>query len=297
MKIFVIGASGFLGGGAARALAAAGHEVLAAARSEAARERLTALGYRTVDADVERPHSLAEPARSCDAAIYAVQLQHADAEAIETRALEAIVDALAGTSKPFTYTSGVWYYGSTGERVAGEDFPANPPAGLTGRPRIEALVRDAAGRGVRSTVLRPGIVYGHGGGLPALLVQSASGGVAKTIGDGLNHWPVVHVDDLARLYVLALTQAAGGDAYNATDDTSFTQRDIAAAASRAAGGDGATVSWPVEEAVAAMGGWIANLALDQRVTSARAHTQLGWSPQEATIIEDLERGSYATHPS
>lgn len=270
MNVFVIGATGYLGGAAARRLQRDGHHVVAAVRSEEAAGKAAKHGFETVRADVSDPQTLLEPARHADAVIYAVQLQQPDAEAVDGGALTAVIDALSGSDKAFVYTSGCWYYGSTGDRIADEETPANPPPLLLSRPRLERIVFDSADRAVRAIVLRPGDVYGNGGGLPGLFVHSArEAGVARTIGDGGNHWPVVHVDDLADLYALAMARASAGDVFNASDDTAFTQKEIAAAASRGAGKDGATQPWPVEEARAAMGDWIEALAMDQRVTSVR----------------------------
>lgn len=295
MKVLVIGASGYLGGGAARALRAAGHDVVAGARSDAAREKLSAAGYAVVPADVADPASLAAAARESDAVVFAVQLNQADAAAVESRALHALAGALAGTSKALLYTSGVWYYGPTGDRVADWKSPPNPLPFGAARPGLEKIVLDAAPSGVRSIVVRPGCVYGEGKGLPAMFVQSArESGAARTIGDGKNRWAVVHVDDLGRHYALSIEKAEPGDIFNATDETAFTQLEIAQAASRGAGKGGATTVWPVEEAIAALGPWVEALTMDQRATSIRARSHLGWTPQAANILEDLERGSYVS---
>jgi nucleoside-diphosphate-sugar epimerase len=293
MKVLVIGATGYLGGGAARALRTAGHEVTGTARSDRARDALGLAGYDVVAADVRDPASLMDAARANEAVVYAVQLNEADADSVNASALHALVDALADSSKALLYTSGVWYYGSTGDRVADEQTPPNPPPVIASRPRLEAIVLEGANRGVRSVVIRPGDVFGEGKGLPAMYgAWAREGGTTRTIGDGSNRWAVVDVDDLGRHYALALEHARAGDVFNATDETTFTQLEIAQAASRGAGKDGTSTAWPVEEACAALGPWAACLAMDQRVTSLRARTVLGWTTQARTILEDLERGSY-----
>ena len=293
MKILTIGASGYLGGGAARALRAAGHDVIANARTEESAQKMRALGYKTVSGDVENPASLAEAAAASDGVVYAVQLNGEHAEEQDSNALRALLDALAGTKKPFVYTSGVWLYGNTGERVADESTQPNPLPSGSFRPRLERIVLDAVPRGIRSIVVRPGCVYGDARGLPAMFVNSAATeGAARTIGDGSNRWAMIHVDDLGALYEKLITQATSGEIYNATDDTTFTQLEIAQAASHAVGGTGSTVPWPVEKARAALGPWVAALAMDQRVTSARARARLGWKPREKSVLHDLEFGSY-----
>ncbi|HTU82152.1 MAG TPA: NAD-dependent epimerase/dehydratase family protein [Candidatus Acidoferrales bacterium] len=293
MKVLVLGATGFVGGGIARALQAAGHEVAAVARTDAAERRLRARGYAVVRGDVAQPQSLIDAARRADATVYCVQLSIAEAPEIEAAALRAFAAALETSNKTLLYTSGVWYYGPAPEPVD-ETAPPNPPPFVAARPRLERIVLDGTSRGIRAIVVRPGDVYGEGKGLPALFVASArENGAARTFGEGANHWPVVHVDDLGRLFAAALERGQPGDVFNATDETSFTQLDIARAASRGAGAGGATAVWAIADAAAAMGPWVAALAMDQRVSSARARRRLGWEPRELTILEDLERGSYA----
>jgi nucleoside-diphosphate-sugar epimerase len=258
-----------------------------------ARDASKALGYDVIDGDVSVPEELANATRVADAVLYAVQLNQADAADVESSALRAIAQALIGTSKAFLYTSGCWYYGATGDRIADENAPANPPPANAARPGLERIVLDSAARGVRAIVVRPGDVFGEGRGLPAMFGDAArQRGVARTVGDGSNRWPVIHVDDLGRLYTLALEAAKPGDVFNAGDETAFTQREIAQAASRGAGRDGTTEVWPVDAAVAELGEWARALAMDQRITSARARSQLGWEASQVTILEDLERGSY-----
>ncbi|HZY96475.1 MAG TPA: NAD-dependent epimerase/dehydratase family protein [Candidatus Cybelea sp.] len=292
MKVLVIGASGYVGGGAARALRTAGHEVTGAARSDEARETLTSAGYGVVRADVGDPASLIDVARASDAVVYAVQVNQRDAEQVNSAALRSLVDALADTTKALLFTSGVWYYGPTGDRIADEQTPPDPSPSMASRARLEAIVLEGTNRGVRSVVIRPGNVFGEGRGLPAMYVQWAREGTARTIGNGSNRWSVVNLDDLGRQYALALERARPGDVFNATDETTFTQLEVAQAASRGARQDVAPTVWPVEEASVALGPWVAFLAMDQRVTSTRARSRLGWATQAPTIVEDLERGSY-----
>jgi nucleoside-diphosphate-sugar epimerase len=125
-------------------------------------------------------------------------------------------------------------------------------------------------------------------------VQSAKeSGTARFVGDGSNHWTTVHRDDLAALYALALERAAAGAIYNANDESSFTVREMAQAASIGAGTGGAVAAWPLEEARLALGPFADGLALDSKMTSKRAHEQLGWRTRTATILDDLQSGSYA----
>jgi nucleoside-diphosphate-sugar epimerase len=295
MRVFVVGASGYVGSAIARALLDRGEQVVGAARSETAAQRLRQAGVKPVEGDIAQPHSLREAARDGDGVVYAVQYSGENVAAVESAALEALVDALAGSGKPLIYTSGFWIYGNTGRRVADETAPLNPTPLIAYRPSLERIVLDGALHNVRSIVIRPGDLYGAGGGIPAMLVQSAKQtGAARFVGDGNNRWAVVHRDDLAQLYVLALKKSPSGSVYNAGDGTSFTVREIAQAASIGAGGNGAVTSWPLDEARRELGAFADALALDSRINSDRARRQLGWGTRVTTILDDLRGGSYAS---
>ena len=120
-------------------------------------------------------------------------------------------------------------------------------------------------------------------------------GAAAMVGDGRNHWPMVHVDDLAALVILALERAEAGSVYDAADATAFTVREMAEAASRGAGAGGAVREWPLDEARKALGTSFADaLALDSRISSRKARETLDWVPRAPDILRDLESGSYAS---
>ncbi len=297
MRILIIGATGYVGSAASAALRRRGHEVIGTARTPEAAVALESRGDLAVAGDVQHPRALADIAGSADGVIYAVQLSGAGPDAAfatERDALSAILEALADSDTPFVYTSGVWYYGATNGAVADEDTPPNPPALVARRPELERLVLAGADRGVRTIVLRPGVVYGLGRGLPALFSKSArKDGAARYIGDGAYVWPVVHVDDLGGLFALAIEEGEPRHVFNASDGSAFRVRDMAEAASRGAGQGGRTVSWPIDEARRTLGPLVDALVLDQRISSDRARTLLGWRTRASTILDDLERGSYA----
>jgi len=294
MQVLIIGASGYLGSAIASALQRRGHTVLGTARSDETARKLRETGIEPVSADITMPASLRTPAEQSDAVVYAVQYDGDDQLLVEGAALRAIVAALAGSAKPFAYTSGVWIYGNTGDRVADEDSPLNPTPAAAHRPQLERTVLNGANDGARAFVIRPGDVYGAGGGLPAMWVQSvAEAGAVRYVGDGRNHWPTVHRDDLAELYALALEHAQGGSIYNASDERAFTVAQMAEAASYGAGCNGAIVEWPLEEARQRLGPFADALALDSRVTARRARETFGWATRSTTILDDLRGGSYA----
>jgi len=201
--------------------------------------------------------------------------------------VETLLDALAGTGKPFVFTSGVWVHGSTGDRVADEDTPLAPTPLVAWRPAVERLVREAAARGVRGSVIRPAMVYGRGGGIVAGFIASArERGATRVVGDGRNRWPWVNVNDLADLYA-RLLDASPGTVVLASDGPSIPVREVAAAASRHAGAGGKVEFWPLEEARRSLGAYADALVLDQQVSSRRARETLGWKPAAPPVLAEL----------
>jgi nucleoside-diphosphate-sugar epimerase len=291
MKVFLTGASGYIGGAVIDRLRAAGHELAGLARSDGTAARLTATGVRPVRGDFSEPARVATAAREADGVI---SLATTYDPAIDGPAIDAMLDALAGSDKPFIYTSGIWSHGDTGGAEVDETSPPRPAALVQWRQAVEDRVRAAAARGVRSVVIRPAIVYGRGGGILAGFGESArKDGAARYVGTGENRWPLVHVDDLADLYLLALERAPAGSLFLGVSGFARPVRELAAAASRGAGAGGRTAEWPLAEARGSLGAYADALVLDQQASGRRARELLGWQPHRPDVLEDLERGSYA----
>jgi nucleoside-diphosphate-sugar epimerase len=245
-----------------------------------------------VRGDFTEPASVAAAARNADGVI---GLATAYDPAVDGPAVDAILEALAGSNKPFIYTSGIWSHGDTGGRVVDETAPARPPALVAWRQGVEERVIAAAAQGIRTIVIRPAIVYGRGGGIPAGFGESArKQGAAQFVGSGENRWPFVQVDDLADLYLLALEKAPPGTLLLAVSGPAHKVRDVAVAASRGAGADGKVRAWPLQDARKELGPYADALVLDQQASGKRAEQLLGWHPHREGVLEDLEHGSYAT---
>ena len=291
MNVFVTGATGYIGTAVADKLQQAGHQVVGLARSEESAEKLQHHGHEVQHGSLTDAEALAEAADAAEGVIHVASTGGPDQSAVDLQAVRVLLDALEGTGKPFVYTDGVWVLGDTGDNVADEDVPVHPIELVAWRPMVVDRVIAAD---LRSVVIRPAIVYGRAGGIPAMLVGwGRERGAVPYIADGTQRWPFVHVDDLADLYVRALEDGPPGTLLQAADGPSYEMREVAEAASHAAGVPGKTQRWPLNDARETLGPFADALALDQQVSSERARTLLDWKPQAPPVLEDLRQGSYA----
>jgi nucleoside-diphosphate-sugar epimerase len=185
--------------------------------------------------------------------------------------------------------------GRTGSYPVDEDAAPNPIELVKLRPAVEQRVLAAASAGVRAVVIRPGITYGRGSGIPRMLVDLArTNGAARYVGSADVHWPMVHVEDLGDLFVAAVERAKPGALLHGVDEEAVRVTSLAAAAGKAAGVSGQPTGWPVAEAAEVLGqGFAEALALHQVVSGDRARRQLGWRPRSGGAIRDVASGSYA----
>ena len=293
MKVFVTGATGYIGSTASERLKSAGHDVLGLARSDEAEQKLKSIGIASRRGNLNDADSIARGADSADAVVHAALTKDELTAEADTSAVDAILGALNETGKTFIYTSGVLVYGSTGDAIADEDADRNALSFVSWRPELEDRILDYADQGVRTVVIRPGFVYGRGQGRPAAVIaELRDTGVARYVGDGSNRTTWVHVDDLADLYLLALEKAPTGSAFNGTVLPAISTKDFYEAAARERG---RTESQTVEAARAAFGDMQLEVKLhDQQISGTKAVESLGWKPAAASLFEELEAGSYAT---
>jgi nucleoside-diphosphate-sugar epimerase len=290
MNIFLTGATGYIGGVVAETLLTTGHSVMGLARSKDAASKLEAAGVRPVPGNLRDVVGLAASVHEADGVIHAGTEWGPERGAVDRAAVTVMTEALADTGKPFVYTSGNWLHGSTGDTVVHDDAPVNPPAEVAWRPAVEQLVLAATERGVRSIIIRPAEVYGRGGGLVGEFVKAGKeSSVVRYVGDGENHWSYVHVEPLARLYVLALEKAKPGAILLAAAGPSYPVRTIAEAAAAACGGSTRAESWPVEEARGTLGNLVDGLRQNQRLESERAQRELGWDPAAPSVLDEIAR--------
>ena len=303
MRTFLTGATGYIGSAVLDALVRAGHEVTALVRDP---ERAQALGARDVDVVVGTlgtPARYAAAAEASDIIIHTAFEASKDGVAVDRRATEVLLEAAgrrAARGEPacVVYTSGVWVLGNT-QAPAAEDAPLSPIPLVAWRPAHEALVL-AAGRGVRTAVIRPGVVYGGARGIIADLLRDASNGLVRIIGDGQNRWAGVYDRDLADLYVRVVESGEAHGVFHATDEADEHVAGIVEAIAEQARTRPDVRHMPIEEARSKLGPFADALALDQTVRSPRARA-LGWSPtlrsiggNVARLFEEYRAGSRVT---
>ncbi|MGF6885524.1 nucleoside-diphosphate-sugar epimerase [Nocardia sp. GAS34] len=290
MRVLLAGATGYLGSVVAERLSNAGHDVVALVRPGRA---APAHGYEQRTGDLSDPDSLATAVTPDIGAVIHAGVPTGDA-AVDATAVDALSEPLHGTGRPFVYTSGVWVLGATGHETADEHFPVNPIPIVGYRPGIEQRVLDLAAAGVRSTVIRPGIIHGRGGGIPALLIDLArKHGAPLMIGDATVRWPMVHIEDLGDLFREVVEHAPAGTMWHGVTQSAVPVRELTAAAGAAAGVLTAPTVWPLNEARAELGGAFADaLALDQSVSGEAARERFAWRPHGLDAITDLRSGSY-----
>ncbi len=291
MRVFVTGATGFIGSAIVRELIDAGHQVIGLARSGAAASSLVAAGAQVQPGDLEDLESLRRGASMSDGVIHTAFIHDFSKYAanceIDRRAIEALGSALAGSGRPLIVTSGTVLLG-TGRVGTEEDAPA-PGSGI---PRIasEEAAASVAARGVRVSVVRlPPSVHDPDkqGFVTQMFAVAREKGVSAFVGDGTNRWPAVHRLDAAHLYALVLEKGSAGARYHAVAEEGVAVRDIA----RAIGWrlNVPVVAKSVEEAADHFG-WLGPfMGIDCPASSAQTQHGLGWRPVQAGLVSDLER--------
>ncbi|MGH8012438.1 MAG: SDR family oxidoreductase [Candidatus Binataceae bacterium] len=295
MRVFVTGATGFIGSAIVQELIGAGHRVFGLARSDAAASSLAAGGAEVHRGALDDLDSLRRGAAASDGVIHTAFIHDfsqyvANAE-IDQRAIEAIGAALAGSGRPFVVTSGTALL--TPGRLGTEQDAGDPNSPAAPRVASEVVALSMASRGVRVTLVRlPPSVHDpvKQGMVTHMIATAREKGMAAYVGDGLNRWPAVHRLDAANLYRLALEKGSAGDRFHGVAEEGVPLRDIANAIGR---GLNVPVIAKSPAEAAEHFGWLADfLGVDCPASSALTRERLGWRPRQPGLIPDLDRARY-----
>jgi nucleoside-diphosphate-sugar epimerase len=295
MKVFVTGATGYIGGSVATKLIERGDQVTGLARSPEAADALKRRGIEPIAGDLNAYSPVVETARRADAVINA-------ANSDNPFVVHALLDGLKGSGKPLIQTSGssvvgTYDNGEPSERILDEDTPFTPEAEKAGRVAIDHAVLGA--EDIRGVVIRPTLIYGRGIGVAAISIQlpklievAKNQGAPGHVGLGLNIWSNVHIADVVDLFLLALDKAAAGSLFYAENgEASF--KSVAQSIGRMLGLGERTKSWTIGEAVDLLGpGAYLSFGSNSRVRGKRSRA-LGWKPKQGTLADEIEHGVYA----
>jgi nucleoside-diphosphate-sugar epimerase len=297
MRVFVTGATGWIGSVVVRELLGAGHQVTGLARSDSSAAKVTAAGAEVVLGSLEDTDGLKAAAAAADGVIHTGYVHDfsptgdpAAAAALDGRVISAFGEALAGTDKPLVVASGLPHPPAGG--VVTEEVRSENPV----HPRLsEPAALAVAANGVRASVIRlPPSVHGEGDYwfIPIFISLARKTGVSCYLGDGANVWPAVHRVDAARLFRLALEQAPAGTLLNAVADEGVAFREIADVIGRHL--QVPVTSIPAADAADQFGTLAGFAAIDVPASSAITRQRFGWQPVEPGLIADLDEGHYFT---
>lgn len=294
MEALVLGATGYIGGALAVRLVSQGARVVGLVRSEEKIEPLRALGVEPLFGTLDDAELLTAAASRAEVAFSVADMCHQPS-------VRALIAGLAGSGKPLIHTSGGtviadYAGGERSEAVFDEDAPVSPVPEKQPIRDVDLLVLQAAGQGVRSAVICPGVVYARGPGLrpdskkiPMLVAKSRTVGAGVYVGRGENVWSNVHLDDLVDLFLLAAEKTPPGTYYYA-EDGETSQVENARAISRGLGFEGRTISIPLDEAVREYGFMRAmmSFASNGRLRGKNSRRILGWSPRRPGLPDYIE---------
>ena len=289
MRIFLTGATGYIGSAVLDAFVRGGHQVDALVRHKNKASRIEKRGARPVVGDLGNSDAYAAIVSQADGIVHTAFDPSPRGPALDAEAVDGLLAAAwrSNSVRFLIYTSGVWVLGPAPQPVD-ESAAVNPIDHVAWRARQERRVLDAHSKGMRTVVVRPGIVYGGGTGIVSDLLKDASNSLIRVIGSGDNHWPLIYDRDLADLYVRIAESADAAGVFHANDEGDERVNDIVAAISEHAKTTPSVRHVPIAEARKKMGAYADALALDQVVRGPRARA-LGWTPSLKSVSGNAAR--------
>lgn len=290
MRVFITGATGYIGQAVAKAFRAKGHTVYGLVRAPEDAILLSLDEIWPVLGNLEEPESYSHILEEVEVAVHCAFDESDKGVEYNAKTIETILASFSRSSLPrsFIYTSGIWVYGSLGHKMANESTPLNPLEIVKWRPQQEEKVMKAASSNLSTVIIRPGHVYGGVGGLTNMLFTSTQNGAVSIVGDGNNRWPMVHVQDLAHAYVSAAEKELTQVILNVTDDSTFTLRELSESIARAAHLEGKIKSLSIDEAKATFGSIVEGFLIDLTVDNSRIKRLLGWQIHHAPFIYEVD---------
>ena len=289
MKVFITGATGYIGFNVARALRKAGNEIFGLTRSRDKASVLLKNEITPVIGDMSDPAGYLSVAEHCSVLIHAAMDYEHDSAELDKKTVKNLIRIGEKGSQPktFIYTSGCWIHGDTNGKLVDETTPLSPAKMVAWRTEVEQSVLNA--KNIKGIVVRPGCVYGKRGGLTGMWFDAISRNAdLKISGDGSNHWTLVHVDDLADAYVRIAGSGLTGEVFDISDHSRESVREMVEAVAETAGYKKDILYLSQDDAVKEFGGMAESLALDQHVDGSKIMHLLGWRPKFNSFIDHAE---------
>jgi nucleoside-diphosphate-sugar epimerase len=285
-RVFITGATGYVGSAVAARLVRAGYEVYGLTRNAERAAGLTLLGVHPVVGELSRLESYLPAVKNCDIVVHTA-FDPAETANLDRVALEAVrTGALDGRVRRLIYTSGTWVHGDTGGVMVDESAPLHPVELVRWRAAHEDVALDLGEQEIAVIVLRPGTVYGESRGEMGRWFAAGHEKKVVRYPGSAQHWTMVHRDDLAEAYLRAIERGTGGSRYNVNDGSSPTVRELAEAVARVTG---ATAQpWDLDEFVKRFGLYGKAQFTSQKLSPARAQSELGWTPRHRSFVDEVE---------
>lgn len=291
MRVFVTGATGYIGHAVAKAFRAKGHCVYGLVRTDEDAHELSANEMNPVVGSLEMPESYRPILGEVEAVVHcAFDYKSGNGVQLDESTIGTVLEVFSKAALPrcFVYTSGIWVYGSRPQQLVDESTPLSPIDFVSWRPSHEEKVLQANSPLIRTLVIRPGCVYGGTQGLMNFLFNSLENGSVSVVGEGNNYWSLIHVEDLAQAYVLAVEKEVGGVAFNVVDDSPATLHEIGKAIARSAKIEGKVSSMTLDEGKKQYGPLAEGLTSDLMISNSRLKRLLGWQCHHASFISEVD---------
>lgn len=290
MKILITGAFGYIGRAVAKAFREKGHCVYGLVRKQHQADLILQDEILPVIGDLSQEETYSDILHEVEVVVHCGFSPLKNGPEIDAKLIDTVLKNFSSTphSRSFIYTSGIWVYGSCGDRIVDESTPLNPVQKVIWRPSLEEKVIQASSAQLKTAVIRPGVVYGGVGGLTQLLFETSEKGAAPLIGDGSNHWPMIHLLDLAHAYVSVVEKEANRVILNVVDDSTVTLRELLDSIAHLTGKKEKMGAISLEQAEKQFGKLAEGLAIDLKVNNSRIKRLLDWKVHHAPFINEID---------